>query len=216
MTSKPIQFSYSLLSQDENCPEAARHLFVLRDFKKTYSVQGGIDDHKVLEKRLRYKQPLPKELARAEPLVASLEQYGNVEVEVSLAVKRDMTAVNFWDGYLRGKYDVVVRGATTAFIGDWKSGKIRESSDQLEIGAILLMMNHPYIQTVTGANIWLQGPKLGTPFTFRRDNIGELWLQWVRRMQTIEKRDPAVEWEKRSGPLCGYCPVASCQFFRGG
>lgn len=213
---KPIQFSYSFLSQDENCPEAARHLFILRDFKKTYSVQGGIDDHKVLERRMRFKEPLPDVLKKAEPLVVSLEQSGKPEVEVSLAVKRDMTPIGFWDGYLRGKYDVIVRQEKTAFIGDWKSGKVRESSDQLEIGSLLLMATYPAIDEVVGVNIWLQAPKLGTPFVFKRTEIEGRWLKWVRRMQMIEQRDPDEDWEKRESALCAYCPVATCRFYRGG
>lgn len=218
MAAKPLQFSYSLLSQDDNCPEAARQLFIIKKYKKSYTVQGGIDDHKVLEARLRYQEPLPAPLAKAEPLVASLERNGTPEVEVSLAVNRDLSPTGFWDGWLRGKYDVITRAVKSAFIGDWKSGKVRESQDQLEIGALLLMATHPQIDTVVGANIWLglQTPKLGTPFTFKRAENEQRWLKWVRRIQTIERRDPNVEWEKRSGPLCKFCPVQSCLYYKGG
>lgn len=212
-----MQFSYTVLSCDDTCPEQMRQLYIVKQFKKSYATsQGGIDDHKVLEQRLRYKQPLPPPLAKAEPMVASLEASGTPEVEVSYAVKRDLSPTGFWDGYLRGKYDVVVRTPTTAFIGDWKSGKVRETADQLEIGALLLMANKPEVDTVVGANLWLQVQKVGTPYTFRRAENNERWLKWVRRMQVIESRDPNVEWERRDGPLCRYCPVATCVNYRGG
>ena len=213
-----LSFSYSFLSQDENCPEAARHLFVLRDFKKSWTTEGGIDIHKLLEQRLRYKQPLPETLAKAEPMVTSLERIGTPEVEVSYAVGRDLLPSGFWSGYLRGKYDVVVRsmGTHSAFIGDWKSGKVRESPDQLELGALLLMANETRIDTVVGANLWLQKSTVGTPYTFKRTEKGPLWAKWLARMNAIEKRDAGVEWEKREGPLCAYCPVKTCTYYRGG
>ena len=197
-----------------------RHLYILRDFKSSYTSEkdGGIDHHKLLEQRLRYHQPLPAALVKAEPYVVSLEQSGEVEVELALAVTRDLQPSGFWPGYLRGKYDVVVRWLEQrkAFIGDWKTGKIRESGDQLEIGALLLMANDPTIDSVVGANLWLQKPGPGTPYLFMRRQLEPLWVKWSKRMQAIEQADSTTEWEKREGPLCSYCPVATCTHYRGG
>lgn len=219
----PLQFSFSFLSQDDNCPEAARHLFVLRTYKKSFAkLEGGIDDHKVLEQRLRYKEPLPSALQKAEPLVVALEQRGEPRVEVSLGVDRNLQPIGFWDGWLRGKYDVTVKLAPTrGFIGDWKSGKIRESSDQLEIGALLWFAADAELQEVTGANLWLRSaeigaaPKLGVPYTFKREDSGRRWAKWLARMNTIEKRDPTKEWERREGALCSWCPIKVCPHYRG-
>ena len=215
-----LSFSYSFLSQDENCPEAARHLFVLRDFKKSWTTAEGIDIHKLLEQRLKAKQPLPDALRHAEPMVLSIEKHADkpIEVEVSYAVDRNLQPTGFWTGYLRGKYDVVVRypQERRACILDWKSGKVRESSDQLELGALLLMANDPQIDQVSGVNAWLQKETIGTTYTFKRTEKGPLWAKWLARMNAIEKRDASVEWEKREGPLCAYCPVKTCTYYRGG
>lgn len=215
--SKPLQFSYTNLSAHEQCPEKMRHIYILKDVKVSYATsQDGIDHHKVLEQRLRYRQPLPQEIAKAEPYVASLEKAGPVEVELSLAVDRALQPSGFWTGYLRGKYDVVVRWPEQrrAFIGDWKSGKIYEKADQLEIGAMLLIANDPGIDSVIAANLWLQKPGPGIPYHFARRQLEPLWVKWSRRMSVIEQADPAMEWEKRDGPLCAYCPVVECQHNR--
>lgn len=214
-----VQHSYSSLSTFDTCPEQYRQIYLLRAYRKTFAKQqDGIDDHKLLEHRLRYQQPLPAPLAKAEPLAASLERSGKPEVELSLAVNQHLQPVGFWDGYLRGKYDVVLRWPEQrrAFIGDWKSGKVRETDEQLEIGALLLLQNDARIDIVQGVNIWLQLPKLGQPYTFRREEKDALWVKWLRRMGTIEKLDPGQEWEKRESGLCGYCPVKVCQHYRGG
>ena len=214
-----LQFSYSFLSEHAHCPEAARHLFVLRDFKKSYTVAGGIDAHKVLETRLKDKTPLPPELAASERYVQSLEARGApVEVELSLAVDRVLQPVDFWSkqAYLRGKYDVRIVSPPRALLGDWKTGKVRESPDQLEIGALLTFANDPRIEEVTGVNIWLAAGKLGTPYVFRRLEKGAPWARWIRKMHDIEQKDPAAVWETKPGPLCSYCPVKVCRFYRGG
>jgi PD-(D/E)XK nuclease superfamily len=218
-----VIFSYSFLDQDQKCPEAARNLFVLKSFKKTYTVEGGIDIHKLLEQRLKHRTPLPASLAHAEPFVASIEKYAvqPVEAEISFAVDRDLKPVGFWDkgAFLRGKYDVVMRypEQQSACVLDWKSGKIRESEDQLELGALLLMASDQRIDRVTGVNLWLQGyGTFGKPYTFKRLEKGPRWAKWLARIHAIEKRDPAVEWEKRPSGLCGYCPVKTCNYYRGG
>lgn len=216
---KPLQFSYSFLDAYDNCPEQARHTYVLRTYKKTWSVKGGIDIHKAIESRFRYKEPLPVELAHVEPTLASLERRGKPKVEVSYAVDRELKPVGFWDGWLRGKYDIVLheKGHPRAFIADHKSGKVRESSDQLEIGAMLMMKTDPAVETVTGVNLWLAAPKiLGTPYIFHRDYMGPKWAKWLARMNTIEQQDPTQEWERRDSVLCTWCPVQVCPHYRGG
>lgn len=207
-----LTFSYSLLAQFDNCPEAARHLFILRDYKKSYTVEEGIDIHKAMESRIRYQHALPQPLAIMEPYVQSLERAGQPIPELSLAVTKDMRPSGFWvdQAYLRGKFDVVLRTGPTAFLGDWKSGKVREASDQLEIGAMLLMATYPEIEQVVGANIWLKKPGPGTPYSFHRKTLDTTWLKWLKRMQAIESKDSNVPWETRDSPLCNYCPVSVC------
>lgn len=214
-----LQFSFSLLSADETCPEQARQIYVLKAYKKSFAkLEGGIDEHRVLERRLRFKEPLPPQLSKAEQFVASFEQHGTPLVEVSLGIDRHNRPVSFWDAWLRGKYDVVVKypEQRRAVLGDWKTGKVRESSDQLEIGAMLLMHTDPEIDTVVGVNIWLVTPELGRPYTFTREHLTMYDIKWFRRIVEIEKRDADKEWEKRQSMLCQWCPVKVCQFYRGG
>ena len=215
MTNKPLQFSYSFLQQYDSCPEQARHLYVLRTYKKEWP--AGIDIHKSMENRFRYGQSLPPELSHAEPLAVSLERQGKPECEVSLAVDRDLRPAKSYDGWLRGKWDVVLRwpDKARAFIGDWKSGKIRETVDQIEIGALLLMAADPRISEVHGANFWIGNGKaqLGVPYTIKRSE--SRWPKWLARMATIEKLDRNEPWEMRESALCGWCPVKVCPHYRG-
>jgi hypothetical protein len=220
MTLPAITHSYSSLSQFDNCPEAMRQLFITRRFKKTWTVDGGIDAHTVLEARLKKKTPLPPELAEAEAFCASLEADGRpVECEVKFAVTHHITPTTFFhpDAWLRGKFDIVKRDRDKrkAFIGDWKTGKRRESDEQLAIGADLLFENDPDIDTVTGVNLWLNAGGVGQPYVFTRATKSKRWAPLIKRLREIELLDPAKEWEKRDGPLCRYCPVKTCENYQG-
>ena len=214
-----ITFSYSLLDRFYNvCPEQARRDFITKDFKKPFTqVAGGIDAHKVIEQRIKNKTPLPDDAKSAEPCVLAMEQRGPIQAEVSLAIDRHLRPADFWDKsvLLRGKFDAVQETRTTAFIGDWKTGKVREKEDQLELGSLMLMEAKPHLVSVFAANIWLQAGKLGTMFKFDRADKGARWAKWLGKMKKIEELDPSVVWERREGPLCNWCIVSDCVHWKG-
>jgi len=214
-------FSFSFLDRFYNvCPEQARRDFVTKDYKKPFlQVAGGIDDHRALESRIKHGEGLPPGASpAAEPMVRALEARGPIQAEAAFAVDKHLHPVRFFDNdraWLRGKYDVVQRFGARAFIGDWKTGKTKEASDQLEIGALLLMESDPAVETVTGANLWLKAGKVGQPYTFTRAEKGARWAKWVGKMNAVEKLDPDKVWDKREGPLCNWCPNRECEHFTG-
>lgn len=213
-----IKFSYTFVRDFDNCPEQTRVVHIAKQFKKTFTPQltKGVNHHDLIEKRIKDKQPLPPELALAEAVVQSFERRGKVEGEAMLGVDHMWRPVSFWDAWFRGKFDISVRDheTRTAAIGDWKTGNPRETPVQLEIGAHLLMQNDPLIDTVLGVNVWLKVDKLGTPYTFKRGDGATARL--TKKLRDIEVLDAKVEWEKRTGPLCAYCPVKTCESYRGG
>lgn len=205
-----IQFSFTNLDAFQKCPESMRQQYVTKKFKRIFTPQitGGVDAHEVLDKRIKREIVLPETLAAAEPLVASFERIGTVESEVSLAVDHYWNPATFWTGWLRGKFDVVVRGRGKAVIGDWKTGNVWEKGDQLEIGAHLLMQNDKTIDEVTGVNLWLKENRIGTPYKFKRGDGATARL--TRKMREIESLKKDQEWPKRPSALCGWCPVLTC------
>ena len=223
-------FSYTFLNTyGDICPEMCRRLYVLKDVKKTFSQKqdAGIDAHAVMDRHIRMGDSVPPELEFAAGLVSALRAHAEVSSEVALAVDRALAPGRFlekgsWMPWLRGKFDAVALGradgpsADAAALAEWKTGKVRESGDQLEIGALLLMARHPRIQKVTGFNVWVGARRVGQPFTFLRTQAGTLWAKWIRRMQEIEQKDATRAWEKRESPLCAYCPVRECENWMGG
>lgn len=225
-----ITYSFTLLRDEEQCPEMVRSTTITKRFKKhfTKELTTGVDQHTAIEHRVKHRTPLPPEHYRFEPIVASFEALGPIEAELPLAVNHRCEPVGFWGAsgighqispWVRGKYDVVVRrhSERRALIGDWKSGRADyEKELQLEIGALLLMWNDPEIDTVAGLNVYLKTGKPGRSYVFRRDEISPRTARLIKRTREIDARNTQQVWEKRPGPLCPWCPVADCENFKGG
>lgn len=212
-----LQFSHTMISAFDNCPESMRQQYITKKFKRAFTPQitNGVDAHAELDKRVKREATLPPPLQNAEKFVQALERHGAPESEVALGVNHFWEPVSFWDGWLRGKFDVIVRNHSTrkALVGDWKTGKVYEKADQLAIGAHLLMQSDPEIDTVVGMNFWLAADQIGAPYTFTRGD--GVTARLTKKLRDIEARKMDVEWEKRQGPLCAYCPVVICQHHRG-
>lgn len=212
------QFAYTGLRDYANCPEAYRQITLLKNFKKTFTgdMLNGTDVHDALDKRLKHQTPLPDAVAGAEPFVRSLEQRGEVHAEMMLGVDYCCKPVTFWAGWLRGKFDAVAISGDKAAYVDWKTGKPYENNElQFRIGALLLFQNRPEIETVVGMNVWLKTGQPGQPYTYTRKTASQHWAPLIKQMREIEGRKTDTEWEKTPSALCGWCPVASCQHFKG-
>lgn len=216
-----IQHSYSSLDAFDKCPESMRQQYITKKYKRTFTPQitDGVDAAKELEARIKEKKPLPQLLAaKAEPIVQALESRGTVEAEVKLAVNHWWQPVGFWDGWLRGQFDVIVRNHDTrrAVIMDWKTGNglAYEKPLQLEIGAHLLMTTDAGIDSVVASNVWLKPGVLGQKYTFTRgDGATARLTKKLRDIETLKRNEV---WEKKPGPLCGWCANQDCEHYKGG
>jgi hypothetical protein len=214
-----LAFSYSLLDTFHNvCKKQAYHKFILRDVKSTYVQQDGIDAHKVIEARLRDKTGLPESLARAEPLVASLEKPGlKVALEIKLGLSHKLQACGFFDPDVRyrGVPDVIAyRDDNPTFLMiDWKTGKPRQNELQHKINAVLVFAHYPRAERITGFNAYTKTGALGDIHTFSRLYVPEYLAALEALSRDVELE---TQWTAREGPLCGWCPVKACQHNRSG
>ena len=211
--------SYTLYNNFENCPHKAWHMYVLKDLPRveTPEMKWGNDVHSALEHRIGKGTPLPDNMTAAEPLAAKLASLPDdfpLRVEYKLGMKADGTACDFFATavWFRGKVDVAIRvpEMKAAWIIDWKTGKPREEPFELETNALLLKVAHPDIETVVGEYFWMKEGRAGHRYTLNQ------WGNTFGRLQTLrtemevlhERGEP---WPKRKNPLCGWCPVVSCE-----
>lgn len=207
--------TYSLYNTFENCPHKAWHTYVLRDipYVETKERKWGNDVHAALEKRIRNGVALPDTMQAAEPVAAQIANLPHVEIDAELYI--GMTAegrhcpARSSDVWFRGKIDCVVRLETSAWIVDWKTGKVREEPFELETNALLLKCNYPEIENVVANYFWLQQGAPGIRYTCNNHARTFAKLQALR--SEMEGYDKAGEWPKRKNPLCGWCDVMACE-----
>lgn len=207
--------SFTFLSNFDNCPRKAWHLYVAKDLPKTPTTpeqQHGQDVHKAFECRLRANKPFGTPYAHYEPFAAAAEQYsGKKLVEENLAITASGSPTDFFgkDVWVRGKVDWAVLREDAGVILDWKTGKPREDAFELELFALMLKCTYPGLKSLTGIYVWLKDNKLGKVHDL--SNFARTYNDVKLRSKDIEALDPDKEWPAKPNPLCGWCPHKKCE-----
>lgn len=230
---KPIlPWTYSDYEAYHTCPKQWYELrFRPTLFKEIphESQEWGNDVHTALEKRIGEGVPLTERFKQFIPLANQLEAApGDKYVEVKLAVNQSLEACHYKDpeAWNRGKSDLLIINGHKALSIDYKTGKKKPYSRQLELDACRVLANFPEVNEVNTAFAWLQ-TKEWTRAKFTRAQLMPLWegfFEGVQQMLWSYENDvwPAkpsglCKKSRRPGSTYQGCPVANCvhsQFYR--
>jgi len=205
--------TYTFHRNYENCPRKAWHVNIARDLPKEDSeaLRWGNQVHSAMEARINKGTPLPAGMEKYEPFC----HFGNFihKAEVMLGIRENGQPCGFFDSdvWARGKADVVVCGVDALMIFDWKTGKVREEPGELELHAALIPSSEA---RRSGSYVWLQEMRVGqlhdlsgTQATLERERK-------VRKEVEHAFKHGRDAFPPRQNPLCGWCPVKSCEFNR--
>lgn len=212
-------WSYSSLTKFENCPRA----FYLTKVAKvvteppTEATDWGKKVHEALEFRVRDKTPLPDWAAQWEPMVSRFDKFGDTvfcELELGLTRNMQQTGFNDADCWYRGIIDVGVHGRT-AYLGDYKTGKIKTDNDQLNLFAATYMTIHPSVEKAHTQYLWLKFDKT-TGKVITRNELSGIWSEFMHRVNRLEHAYNADKWPAKPSGLCnGWCPAKGhCEFWK--
>lgn len=213
---KPIlPWSYSSFDAYNTCPRRFYETKIAKNYVEETSEQmlWGTRVHEALELRVRDKTPLPNEMVQYEKYAATVERSeGDIYCEIKLGVDATLQPAQFDSPtvWCRGVEDVLIVAGTKAVSLDYKTGKVKSASKQLQLSALRVFTNFPEVEVVSTAFLWLKGAP-PTKATYHVGEAGELWdgfIEGVDRMLWSESHDtwPA----KRSGLCKNWCPVTSC------
>lgn len=211
---KPLVWSFTLLNTyDDVCPHQTLRRYVRKDipYVETPEMKWGNDVHAALEYRVGGKKPLPVAMQSFEPFAAAFDGEQAV-CEQKLGVTADGTPSEFFGDRVwgRGKLDVTIVKDRTAYLGDWKTGNSKyEKPFELEVQAVLLQAKYPHLTKIVGQYIWLKENRLGRMYDL--SNTRQTWAKICDIMQRVERDRASGEWEKKQGPLCGFCDVKDCE-----
>lgn len=213
-------WSYSSIKTFEQCPKKYFHLRVAKDVKDEpgEAADYGTAVHLAAEEFIRDGKPIPEKFAYIRPVVERLAALpGDKMAELKLGIREDYSPCGFFDKdvWWRGIADLLVIDGHRAWCVDYKTGKSARYADtkQLDLLAGAVFSHFPEVVKIKSSLIYVVSGEL-----IPKTHVITERSQYLSVFdQQIDQLDAAMEngvWNPKSGPLCGWCPVTSCDHWR--
>lgn len=213
-----IPWSYSSYNDYNTCPYRFYKERILKEYVQPLSepVIWGNTVHKAIERYIQDGVPMPATMKRFTPIVDRIVSApGDNYVELEAACTVDLRPTGFWDddAWCRGKIDLLKVNGTKALNTDWKTGKVKENSQQLEMSTAMAFVLFPQVEVMTTMFMWFQRPSQPTSAKFTRDQLQPLIDQFKPGVEAMEWSQKHDAWPKKPSGLCReWCPVKDCEY----
>jgi|GEM_PF-992367 len=223
-----MPLSYSRLSVFEQCEARFDYQYVSKRVQDSMNEASAYGDrvHKTLEalgnagkqgpeavERLKSERTSAEELqtiTRWGPLVERiLAQPGEKLFEFQMAVNKALQPVGWFakDVWVRSIADVLVRDGDTAYVLDFKSGKVKDNPTQLQLFAAMVLWHYPEVQKVKTSFVWLAHNEV-TNSHYERRFLGALWRALEPRFLRVQETIELGVFKTKPSGLCGWCPAS--------
>lgn len=218
-----ISWSYSALTSFETCARKHYETKIAKRFieAETEQLRWGNRVHKEIEDYLNGVAELSPDLQYIRPLVDGLNTMeGTLLVEEKIALNDRMEPVSWHDksAWVRGIVDMGKLDNSRALAIDWKTGKRKISSEQLQLMAAIILHTYPLLTKVVTGFAWIKHyphdmPNVITKQTFKRSALPNIWQNFVPRVDKLKRAHDEDKWLPNPSGLChGWCTVADCEF----
>lgn len=234
MTSNPqrvipiMPLSYSRLSVFEQCEARFDYQYVSKRVQDSMNEASAYGDrvHKTLESFGNAGKQGPEAIAGVKALATSAEelqtldrwgplverilsQPGEKVFEYQMAVNKDLQPVDWFakDVWIRSIADVLVIHDDTAYVLDWKSGKVKDNPTQLQLFAAMVLWHYPEVQKVKTSFVWLAHNEV-TNSHYERRFLGALWRALEPRFLRVQETIELGVFKTKPSGLCPWCPAS--------
>ena len=212
-------WSFSALKEYVNCPRQYQELKVLKRYEKkaTEQMLYGTVVHKACEDYVAEGKPLEKNYLRFKPVLDSLVAIpGTKYPEHEMALTRDKEPCGFKDEnrWVRGIVDLLIVDGDQAFIVDYKTGSNRyPDPKQLKLMALMTFAHFPEVKRIKAGLLFVMHESFMDE-EYSRDQIPKLWNYFSTDLERLNISYENDIWNPNPTPLCGWCPVKSCEFHK--
>ena len=216
---KNIAWSHSALKDFEGCQRRYYEIKVLKNypFTETEATRYGNQVHEAIEFYIRDGKPIPPEYEQfKDTLDAMLKKSGRVLVEYEMALTKELKPCNWKakDVWVRGIADILIVDDEnmTAWVGDWKTGNNKyPDRDQLVLMSLMVLAHFPHIRKVNSALLFIVKNDM-VKMSMTREEVHAHWWEYRERIARLEASYANDVWNPNQTPLCGWCPVKTCEF----
>lgn len=212
-------WSFSSLKQFINCPRQYDEVKLKKNYevKVSQQMQYGTDVHKALEEYVRDGVQLPTFYLKFKNVVdVLLEIPGKRYVEYKMAMREDKTPCGFSsDGYwVRGIVDLMIIDGDTAFIVDYKTGSNKYPDvKQLRLMALMTFAHFPEVNVIKSGLLFVAHNSFISE-DYTRNRIDSYWNSFLPDLARLKMASDTNVWVANPTPLCGWCPVKTCEFYK--
>lgn len=212
-------WSFSALKQYLNCPKQYHQIKILKKFEQKVSeaMTYGTEVHKALEDYVKLGTPLSTNYEKFKAVTDSLiaiEGTKYTEYEMALCHSRNPIAFDAEDRWVRGIVDLLIVDGDTAYIVDYKTGSNRYPDvKQLKLMALMTFAHFPEVQKIKAGLLFVVHNSF-VPEEYNRSQIDKLWLSFTPDLARLSMSYERDVWMANPTPLCGWCCVSNCEFYR--
>jgi RecB family exonuclease len=219
MTTKPVTWSHSSLKDYEGCARRYHEVKVLKKypFVETDATRYGTVLHKAAEDYVADGVPIPPEFEFVTAtLDALIAKPGRKIAELQMALTQDLDVCDWKseDAWARGIADLLIIDDEnmTAWVVDYKTGNDKyPDRDQLRLMSLMVFKHFPHIRKVNSALLFVVKNDM-VKHTMTVDETDAEWWRYRERVAKLESCYATGVWNPTRTPLCGWCPVRSCEF----
>lgn len=215
-----IKWSFSGLKDFINCPRQYHEVKVLQRFAKkaTQQMLYGTEVHKALEDYTRDGKELPAFYAKYQPMLDSLLSIPGTrypEHKMALTEEKEPCAFDAENYWVRGIVDLLIVDGDHAFIVDYKTGSNKyPDPKQLKLMALMTFAHFPEVTRIKAGLLFVAHNSFTTE-EYTRDHISSMWNIFAADLMRLKVAMETGAWSPNPTPLCGWCPVATCEFHKG-
>ena len=216
-------WSYSSIKTFDQCPKKYFHLKVVQDVKDegNEASRYGNDAHAAAEAYIKDGTPIPDTYAVMRPVVEALSKFpGDKHTELRLGIKRTDSGFEpcgFFDKdvWYRGIVDLLIVKGKTAYLIDYKTGKNAKYADmkQLDLMAGAVFIHFPNVVRIKSGLAFVVSNEFPKK-DHVRENLNQYLAVFDDQLDQLEAAMDNGIWNAKTSPLCGWCPVTTCEHWR--
>jgi hypothetical protein len=136
------------------------------------------------------------------------------EYQMALTPDKEPCAFGDEKRWVRGIVDLLIVDGEHAFIVDYKTGSNRyPDPKQLKLMALMTFAHFPQVNKIKAGLLFVMHESFMDE-EYTRDQIPKLWKYFESDLERLSHSYENDVWQANPTPLCGWCPVKSCEFHK--
>jgi hypothetical protein len=176
----------------------------------------GTAVHKACEDYVNEGKPLAKNYERYQNSLDALREIpGTKYAEYQMALSLERSPSAYGKGYwVRGIVDLLIVDGEEAFIIDYKTGSSKYPDvKQLKLMALMTFAHFPEVNNIKAGLLFVKDDVFVTE-VYTRDDIPKMWKPFDESLERLRLSYENDVWQANPNPLCGWCPVRTCEHHR--